>query len=326
MAEKPLVVENLTIHYYTLHGIVKAVRNVSFEVHRGESLCLVGESGSGKSTIGLSVLGALPSNARVVSGRVLIEGTNILELDEENLESIRGRKVSIIFQDPAASFNPLFTIGQVLSDIVKYKLGIDDKEEAKRVVLKALSEVGLPDPERIFNSYPHELSGGMLQRAAIAVALVTRPSVLVADEPTTMLDVTLQAQILDLLQSLRQKLGLSMLFITHNLGVAAIVCDRVAVMYAGSIVEYGPTDKILLSPKHPYTKKLIECVPRSSVRAGRLKYIPGSLPDLRRDYPGCIFAPRCDEVLEECIRVKPKLVEVEPGHAVACHRVLRAKG
>jgi peptide/nickel transport system ATP-binding protein len=324
MQAKPLVVRDLTIHYYTLHGVVKAVRGVSFAVGRGESLCLVGESGSGKSTIGLAVLGALPSNARVVSGKILINGVNILELSEKELEEIRGKEISMIFQDPVASFNPLFTIGQVLSDIIKYKLGVRDKNEAKKLALKALSEVGLPDPERIYNSYPHELSGGMLQRAAIAVALATRPSILVADEPTTMLDVTLQAQILDLLQGLRRKLGLALLFITHNLGVVAAICDKVLVIYAGSVVEYGPVDEVLLSPLHPYTKRLIECVPRSSVKTSRLKYIPGSLPDLRKDYPGCIFAPRCSEALEKCSRIAPKFVEAKPGHFVACHKAVKA--
>ncbi len=323
MDVKPLVVENLTIHYYTLEGIVKAVRNVSFSVEKGESVCLVGESGSGKSTIGLAIVGALPGNARIVSGRILVNGVDVLRLSQKELEKIRGREVSIIFQDPAASFNPLFTIGQILSDVIKYKLNVKDKNELRKLALSALRMVGLPDPERIYNSYPHELSGGMLQRAAIAVALSTKPSVLVADEPTTMLDVTLQAQILDLLQDLRRKLGLALVFITHNLGVAAAICDKILVIYAGSMVEYGPVDEVLTSPLHPYTKRLLECVPRSSARVGRLKYIPGSLPDLRKLPPGCVFAPRCSEVMEVCKSVEPRIVEVKPGHMVACHKYSR---
>ncbi len=323
MDVKPLVVENLTIHYYTLEGIVKAVRNVSFSVEKGESVCLVGESGSGKSTIGLAIVGALPGNARIVSGRILVNGVDVLRLSQKELEKIRGREVSIIFQDPAASFNPLFTIGQILSDVIKYKLNVKDKNELRKLALSALRMVGLPDPERIYNSYPHELSGGMLQRAAIAVALSTKPSVLVADEPTTMLDVTLQAQILDLLQDLRHKLGLALVFITHNLGVAAAICDKILVIYAGSMVEYGPVDEVLTSPLHPYTKRLLECVPRSSARVGRLKYIPGSLPDLRKLPPGCVFAPRCSEVMEVCKSVEPRIVEVKPGHMVACHKYSR---
>ncbi len=320
MATKPLIVEDLTIHYYTLEGIVRAVRNVSFSVEKGESVCLVGESGSGKSTIGLAIVGALPANARVLSGKILVNNTNILELSEKELEKIRGKSVSIIFQDPAASFNPLFTVGQMLSDVIRYKLGVDDKEELKKRAVEALKSVGLPDPERVYNSYPHELSGGMLQRAAIAVALSTRPDVLIADEPTTMLDVTLQAQILDLLQGLRRKLGLALVFITHNLGVAAAICDKILVIYAGAMVEYGPVDEVLVNPLHPYTRKLIECVPRSSIRVGRLKYIPGSLPDLRKLPPGCVFAPRCEEAEEVCRREQPRLVEVKPGHSVACHK------
>lgn len=323
---KPLVVENLTIYYYTLEGVIKAVRNVSFSVERGESICLVGESGSGKSTIGLAIVGALPANARVVSGRILVNNVNILELDQRELEKIRGREVSIIFQDPAASFNPLFTVGQILSDVIRHKLGISDRKKLKERALEVLRMVGLPDPERVYNSYPHELSGGMLQRAAIAIAISTNPKILVADEPTTMLDVTLQAQILDLLQYLRKKLGLTLVFITHNLGVAATICDRILVIYAGSTVEFGPTDEVLLNPLHPYTRKLIECVPRSSAKVGRLRYIPGSLPDLRRPPPGCVFEPRCEEALEVCRAKAPRLVEVRPGHFVACHRYVDEVG
>lgn len=318
--EAPLVVEDLTVHYHTLEGVVEAVRGVSFSVGRGESLCLVGESGSGKSTVGLAIVGALPANARVVSGRVLVNGVNILELDEDALEKVRGREVSIVFQDPAASFNPLFTVGQVLSDVIRYKLGVRDKRELRRRALEALKAVGLPDPERVYGSYPHELSGGMLQRAAIAVAICTGPKVLVADEPTTMLDVTLQAQILELLQDLRRKLGLALVFITHNLGVAATVCDRVLVMYAGSAVELAPTEDVLLRPLHPYTRKLIECVPRFGAGSGRLEHIPGSPPDPGRLPPGCAFEPRCDRALGVCKVRRPELVEVEPGRLVACHR------
>lgn len=314
----PLVVEDLTIHYYTLEGIVKAVRKVGFRVKRGESLCLVGESGSGKSTIGLAIVGALPANARIVSGRILVEGNDVTRMGARELEKLRGRVVSIIFQDPAASFNPLFTIGEVLSDVIRYKLGIEDKEEVKKRALEVLEMVGLPDPQRVYRSYPHELSGGMLQRAAIAVALSTRPRILVADEPTTMLDVTLQAQILELLQDLRRKLGLTLVFITHNLGVAAAVCDTILVIYAGAMMEYGPTEKVLRTPLHPYTRRLLASVPRTSARREKLVYIPGSLPDLRNPPPGCVFAPRCEEAMERCRREEPPIVKVEEGHLVAC--------
>ncbi len=317
---KPLVVENLTIHYYTVDGVIKAVRDVSFDVERGEAVCLVGESGSGKSTIGLAIAGILPENARIINGKILVDGINILELSERELEKIRGREVSMIFQDPAASFNPLFTVGQLLSDIIRYKLGIEDKEELRKRVIEALKIVALPDPERIFNSYPHELSGGMLQRVAIAAALLTNPKIFIADEPTTMLDVTLQFQILNLLQAIRRKFNIAILFITHNLGVAAMICDRIIVIYAGTIVEIGPTNDILRNPLHPYTKKLIESIPRTSAKISRLKYLAGSLPDLREIPRGCIFRPRCDEAFEMCEIETPKLIEIKPRHHVACHK------
>ena len=317
---KPLVVENLTIHYYTVDGVIKAVRDVSFDVERGEAVCLVGESGSGKSTIGLAIAGILPENARIINGKILVDGINILELSERELEKIRGREVSMIFQDPAASFNPLFTVGQLLSDIIRYKLGIEDKEELRKRVIEALKIVALPDPERIFNSYPHELSGGMLQRVAIAAALLTNPKIFIADEPTTMLDVTLQFQILNLLQAIRRKFNIAILFITHNLGVAAMICDRIIVIYAGTIVEIGPTNDILRNPLHPYTKKLIESIPRTSAKISRLKYLAGSLHDLREIPRGCIFRPRCDEAFEMCEIETPKLIEIKPRHHVACHK------
>ena len=313
-----LRVEGLTVYYYTLEGVVKAVRDVSFELRRGESLCLVGESGSGKSTLGLAIMGTLPTNAKIVRGKILFDGVDIVSLGRKELEEIRGKRISIIFQDPVATFNPLFTVGEVLEDVLRYKLGLKGKEALRRRALESLKLVGLPDAERVYRSYPHELSGGILQRVAIAVALSTSPELLIADEPTTMLDVTLQAQILDLLQELRRRLGLSVIYITHNLGVAATVCDRVMIIYAGSVMELGPIDEILLNPLHPYTKRLIECVPRSSIKTGRLRHIPGMLPDLLHLPKGCVFEPRCEESMEECKVRQPKLMEVRPGHFVAC--------
>ncbi|MCD6428081.1 MAG: ABC transporter ATP-binding protein [Desulfurococcales archaeon] len=319
--EVVLKVKNLYVNYYTLEGIVRAVRGLSFELRKGESLCIVGESGSGKSTVGLTIIRALPSNAVIAGGEVILNGLNILALsDEEMSNKIRGKEISMIFQDPAATFNPLFTIGQTLSDVVKHHLGIKDKEQLRKHVLKMLRTVGLPDPERVYRSYPHELSGGMLQRAAIAVALSTNPKVLIADEPTTMLDVTLQAQILDLLRKLKEEFNLSMIFITHNLGVAAEVCDRILVMYAGVPFEEGPCDEVLLKPAHPYTRKLLDCVPRAHRRVGRLKYIPGMLPDPRNLPEGCPFAPRCEDAMDICRKTLPKMIEIKPNHRVACHR------
>ncbi len=319
--EAILKVRNLYVNYYTLEGVIRAVRGLSFELRRGESLCIVGESGSGKSTLGLTIIRALPSNAVIADGEIILNGINILTLsDEEMSKKIRGKEISMIFQDPAATFNPLFTIGQTLSDVVRYHLGIKDKEELRKHVLKMLRTVGLPDPERVYKSYPHELSGGMLQRAAIAVALSTNPKVLIADEPTTMLDVTLQAQILDLLRKLKEEFNLSMIFITHNLGVAAEVCDRILVMYAGVPFEEGPCDEVLLKPAHPYTRKLLECVPRAHRRVGRLRYIPGMLPDPKNLPRGCPFAPRCEDAMNVCKEVVPKMIEIKPNHRVACHK------
>ncbi len=323
MTKYLLEVNNLRVNYYTLEGIVKAVRGVSFRLRRGESLCLVGESGSGKSTIGLTIIRALPQNARV-EGNIIIDGVDILRISEEEMSrDIRGKKVSMIFQDPAATFNPLFTIGELMCDVMRHHLGIKDKVELRKRAIEMLKVVGLPDPERVFNSYPHELSGGMLQRAAIAIALSTNPELLIADEPTTMLDVTLQAQILDLLRKLKSKFNLSLIFITHNLGVAAEICDRILVMYAGVPFEEGPTEVILTRPLHPYTKRLLECVPRAHRRISRLRYIPGMLPDMKNPPPGCPFHPRCDECMDVCKKSLPLMVEVEPNHRVACHKFMR---
>ena len=319
MVRRPLLsVEDLSVNYYTLEGVIKAVRNVSFHVDKGEVLCLVGESGSGKSTIGLAVADALPDNAEVARGRIIFEGRELLKLSEDERRRIRGKEISVIFQDPAASLNPLFTIGEQLSDVMKVHLGIKNKEELRRMALEKLKTVGLPDPERVYNAYPHELSGGMMQRAVIAIALSTGTKLLVADEPTTMLDVTLQAQILDLLAYLRRKFDLSVLFITHNLGVAAEVADRVLVVYAGVEVEEGNIDEILEEPFHPYTRSLIRCVPRGHRRESRLEFIPGSLPDLRNPPPGCPFHPRCEETMEVCRKKIPPIVTVGEGHRVAC--------
>jgi peptide/nickel transport system ATP-binding protein len=317
-----LQVDNLFVDYYTLEGIVHAVRGITFNIKQGESVCLVGESGSGKSTVGAAIAMALPNNARA-KGRIEYAGKNLVAISEKERVELAGREISIIFQDPAASLNPLFTIGEQMSDIISHHLGLRDREDALRRAAGMLKKAGLPDPERILNSYPHQLSGGMLQRVNIAIALSTNPKLLVADEPTTMLDVTLQAQILELLRNLQQEMSLSMLFITHNLGVAAEVCDRIIVMYAGVIFEEGPTDSVLLNPLHPYTIRLLQCVPRAQIKVEKLSYIPGSLPDPRFIPPGCPFADRCDEKTDECIKKMPPMIEVRPSHRVACFKYLK---
>ena len=312
-----LRVEDLSIEYYTLTGRVYAVSDVSFSIRRGESLCLVGESGSGKSTIGLAIAMSLPSNARISSGRIVLEGKDITSLREDERKRLRGKRVSIIFQDPAATLNPLFTIGEQMRDIAVHGVGLDEKKAVDRI-RELLGLVGLPDPERILNSYPHQLSGGMLQRINIAIALLGNPPLLVADEPTTMLDVTLQAQILELLLELKESLGLSMLFITHNLGVAAEMCDRTVVLYAGMIMEYGLTEKLLLNPRHPYTYKLLLSVPRAHADVGELTYIPGGLPELTRKITWCPFADRCEWATEECRKEKPS-GDGDELHKVYCY-------
>ncbi len=317
MNSQPLLqIEDLSIDYIIIGGSIKAVRNVSFNIYEGEVVCLVGESGSGKSTIGLAIAGALPENAIIRSGKIIFKGKNLLNEKSKNKKI---DNIMIVFQDPAATLNPLFTVGEVISDVIRSHLQIRDKGKIREKALEAFRMVELPDPERIFNSYPHELSGGMLQRVVIAISLSTNPKMLIADEPTTMLDVTLQAQILDLLLNLKKKLGLSMLFITHNLGVATEVGDRTIVMYGGEIVEEASTSDSVNDPLHPYTRGLIECIPRTHIRHSKLKHIPGTVPDLRNPLKGCIFSDRCSEVMDVCRVVKPLLKEYSRNHKVACH-------
>lgn len=315
--EKLLKVYDLTVHYHTAEGIVKAVRNVSLEVNAGDSLCIVGESGSGKSTLGLAISLSLPKNAVVVSGSILYKGVELLKLTASEITRYRGREISMIFQDPATTFNPLFTVGEHLVDILRHNFSMTREEATKRAI-ELLKMVQLPDQLRILRAYPHELSGGMLQRVAIAAALSTSPKVLIADEPTTMLDVTTQAQILDLINSLKQELNLTLILITHNLGIASEVCDRTAVMYAGALMEEGPTEDIISNPLHPYTAKLIKAVPTITKTQGKLSYIPGTLPDLRNPPVGCPFVERCEFAMPECGASTPKYFNVNDLRRVAC--------
>lgn len=319
MIKQPILkVEDLTIDYLVLDGVVKAVRDVSFMVNEGEVLCLVGESGSGKTTVGLAIAGALPENAVVRKGRIIFKERDILEQRRKETSTIEDR-IMMIFQDPAATLNPLFRVGEIISDVIKYHLKITNPVELRERVLESLRVVELPDPERVFNSYPHELSGGMLQRVVIATALSIGPKLLIADEPTTMLDVTLQAQILELLINLKKKFGLSIIFITHNLGVAVEIGDRIIVMYGGEIVEEARSGELLENPLHPYTRGLIDCIPKTHIKYHKLRSIPGMMPDLRNPATGCIFADRCPEVMDICRGVKPRLIEFLKDHRVACH-------
>lgn len=319
MTYQPILqIENLTIDYIVLDGTIKALRNVSFTINEGEVVCLVGESGSGKTTVGLAIARALPENAVIREGRIIFKGRDLLNqktIDKSTMEE----KVMMIFQDPAATLNPLFKIGEIISDIMKHHLKLNDQLKIKEKALEFLKAVELPDPERIFNSYPHELSGGMLQRVVIAITLSVNPTLLIADEPTTMLDVTLQAQILDLLINLKKKFGLSILFITHNLSVAAEIGDRIVVMYGGEIVEEAESKELLKNPLHPYTKGLLECIPRTHIKYSKLRSIPGMIFDLRNPPVGCVFADRCTEVMDICYKAKPRVIELLKNHKVACH-------
>jgi peptide/nickel transport system ATP-binding protein len=244
----------------------------------------------------------------------------LLKIPEVDMRKIRGKEISIIFQDPSTSLNPLFTVGRQLSDVFKTHFSIKEKEELKKMAIEALKDVALPDPERVYDMYPHELSGGMQQRAVIAIALSTKPKLLIADEPTTMLDVSIQAQILDLILELKKKLNLSILFITHNFGITAEICDRLAIMYAGTIVEEGYVEQVFESPLHPYTCGLLEAVPKITKEKTSLMHIPGSVPSLINPPTGCRFHPRCPYMMSECKAKPPTVIEIEHGHRVACYR------
>ena len=312
-----LEVRDLTICFDTPAGRVETVSGSSFDIAAGERVGMVGESGSGKSLTGLSLLGLLPP-AAMASGQVLLDGRNLLELPERELRPIRGRQVSMIFQEPMTALDPLFTVGQQISATFRAHHGVS-KSEAKERSIDLLAEVGIPEPARRFREYPHQRSGGMRQRAMIAMALVCEPRLLIADEPTTALDVTIQAQVLDLIAKLSDERGTAVLLITHDLGVVAETCDRVLTRYAGQIVEQCSTDDALERPRHPYTSGLLGAIPRPGIPAGDLRSIPGRVP-APIDFPrGCRFGPRCDFHVAACDEPQP-LFEAGPGRWARCHR------
>ncbi len=315
-----LEVRDLHVHYYTLRGIVRAVEGVSFALERGEVLGVAGESGCGKSTLAFSLMRLVPPPGRIVKGSILIEGEDITKMSEAELRRrIRWQKISMVFQAAANVLVPVYTVGYQIAEPLIIHRGMSKKEAIERAK-ELLKMVGLPPS--FVNRYPHELSGGQKQRVVIAMALALDPPILIADEPTTALDVVVQAQILNLLKSLKKKLGMSMILISHDLSVIAELADKVAIMYAGQIVEYGPAEKIYYEPAHPYTRALLAAIPRLHGPKSKLRYIPGNPPDLRNPPPGCRFAPRCDskkpEVKDKCEREPPPLVEIEPGHYVRC--------
>ena len=313
-----LSVEDLRVQFWTQRGTVYAVNGVSFAVNAGETLGIVGESGCGKSVTSLAVMGILPRAGRVKSGRALFEGRDLLTLGDRELRRIRGKDIAMIFQDPMTSLNPVLTIGRQIRESLQTHLGLDKAASLERSA-ELLTQVGIPSARDRISDYPHQFSGGMRQRAMIAMALACEPKLLIADEPTTALDVTIQAQILDLLRSLVADRDTALILITHDLGVVAGMCKRVGVMYGGMFVETGATEQIFERPRHPYTIGLLNSIPRLDQRRARtLQPIEGAPPHLKSEPTGCPFAPRCFNVLPTCREKVPPLDELEPGHRVAC--------
>jgi len=312
-----LAVEGLRTQFATSGGTVRAVDGVSFAIERGEVLGLVGESGCGKSVTSLSIMRLVPPPGRVTAGRILLDGDDLLDKDAEAMRRVRGARIAMVFQEPMTSLNPVFTIGDQIAAAVRAHEGGGRRAAWERAV-EMLDRVQVPSPRERARDYPHQLSGGLRQRAMIALALAPGPQLLIADEPTTALDVTIQAQILDLLRRLQAERGMAVLLITHDLGVVAELCHRVAIIYAGRIVEMAPVANIFEEPLHPYTRGLLRCLPHPSRFGQPLSSIEGAPPDLRQAGAGCRFAPRCPLALESCRRDEPALAERRPGHFVAC--------
>lgn len=321
MSENILTVKDLKTYFYTASGIAKAVDGVSFNIAKGETMGIVGESGSGKSVTSSSIIRILPPRTgKIVGGSIEFEGKDVLALSKKELNDFRGKDIAVIFQDPMTSLDPVFKIGKQMTEMIMAHQNVT-KDEAWKMSVEALSKVGIPEPEKRMNSYPYELSGGMCQRVIIAMAVCCKPKLIIADEPTTALDVTVQAQVLELLKELQRDMDTAILLITHNLGVVWEMCDKVMVMYAGNTVEFTDTKTLYSNPRHPYTWGLLDSMPKLSDESkGELKTIPGTPPDLRLTGKCCNFYNRCPYVTEACTQSVPPLVEVEPGHFVACHR------
>ncbi|MDO4620011.1 MAG: ABC transporter ATP-binding protein [Lachnospiraceae bacterium] len=318
-----LSVRDLAISFYGKTGEVQAVRGISYDLKKGEVLGIVGESGSGKSVSTHGILRLTPDTGKIKSGEILFEGRDILKMNKKELQSLRGNRISMIFQDPMTALDPLFTVGYQLNESLKKHTDLNKEERHKRM-LELLPLVGINEPERRLKQYPHELSGGMRQRIMIAIALSCNPALLIADEPTTALDVTIQAQIIDLLKDLKEKLGMAIIFITHDLGVVSDICDRIIVMYAGKIVEEGSSREIFYSHRHPYTQGLLDSVPDISTdQDQRLKPIPGNPPIMTQVRPGCAFAERCSCAMGICVKQDPPLFDLGGTHTAACWKLLQ---
>jgi peptide/nickel transport system ATP-binding protein len=324
MSEKGVLLEvkNLKTYFNTEDGVVKAVDGVDYVVYAGESLGIVGESGCGKSVNALSIMRLLDEKGEIAAGEIIMDGVDILRLPESEMRKIRGNDVAMIFQEPMTALNPVFTVGDQIMEAIILHQG-KNKDEAKQLAIQMLKKVGIPEPEKRVDEYPHQLSGGMRQRAMIAMSLSCNPKLLIADEPTTALDVTIQAQILELMLQLQKEYGMAIIMITHDLGVIAETCQRVVVMYAGKIAEYTDVKTLFRNPKHPYTWGLMNAIARLDIEQKELYNIPGIVPDPLHFPKGCKFHTRCPFADEQCKIEEPELVEVEEAHFVRCYHIDR---
>ena len=319
MAEPLLAVRDLSIQFFTYQGVVRALENVNLTIQPGEIMGLVGETGCGKSVMARSILRLIPDPpGKITGGEILFKGENILKARRRRLREIRGNRISMVFQEPMSSLNPVFTVGNQMEEVVILHQKVD-RSRAQEICIQMLQQVKMPDPERVLGKYPHELSGGMRQRVMIAMELSCRPDLLIADEPTTALDVTVQGQVLTILDDLVRRIGVSVLFISHDLGVIAQLCGRVSVMYAGKIVETASVRDLFAAPRHPYTEGLLQAIPSVDKDRDTLMVIPGIVPRLINPPGGCRFHPRCTKRFDPCDNIVPKLFEVTLGHEVACH-------
>lgn len=315
-----LDVSSLKTYFFTPRGLIKAIGGIDLTLNSGRTLALVGESGCGKSMTALSIMRLVPEPGRIVDGKILFSGEDLLRLPHEEMRRIRGNRIAMVFQEPMTSLNPVFTLKRQIGEVLELHRGLHGREQEEEIIA-LLNQVGIPDPRKRQESYPHQLSGGMRQRVIIAMALAGHPQLLIADEPTTALDVTIQAQILELLSDLRRRRGMAMLLISHNLGVVAETADAVAIMYAGLIMETAEVKPLFETPHHPYTQGLLACIPRLGEARQRLTPIPGQTTYNMTDLNGCPFAPRCREALPQCREFLPPLQEVAPNHQVRCWRV-----
>ncbi len=312
-----LEVSHLSTSFFSDQGEIRAVEDVSFSVQPGQTVALVGESGCGKSVTALSIMQLVDFPGKVVGGRVVFKGSDLLTLPDKDIRRIRGNQIGMVFQEPMTSLNPVFTIGDQIGEVLEIHTSLT-KREIRQEVIRLLEKVHIPSPDKRIDQYPHEMSGGMKQRVIIAMALACRPDLLIADEPTTALDVTIQAQILELLKELQREMGMAILLITHNLGVVAQFAQDVIVMYASRIVERASVPQLFAAPSHPYTRALLRSLPKPGVRETRLESIPGTVPSPLMYCRGCHFSTRCPDVLAHCPDEEPPLVEIEPGHEVVC--------